>query len=320
MNTKSFQVFAQIIEYIIKYFKWVVLFAAVLIVLSGLYRVQSHEVAIVLRLGRLTGTTLEEQIRNPGLHFALPFFIDEVIRIPVQMIRERDISTHYITRGGRIPPDVDLNGYLLTGDLNIVLVRARVLYQIENPVHYAIYNTDTGEVIDGVVSGELTRFVTQMDIDTVLTGGRAQLSAAVLRSSQRLLDELRTGVALIAVELPGIVPPMETSHYFEDVRSAAVNKETEIQMAREVASSLILNAQAQASALKQSAISGQHERLTRIHSEMAEFNGLYELFAINPQLIMAGNFRERVGAVIAQSGGAIIVPHGSEAPVLMLPR
>lgn len=320
MKTGNFQIFAQIIEYIIKYFKWVVIFAAVLIVLSGIYRVQSNEVAIVLRFGRLVGNTLAEQVREPGLHFALPFFIDEVIKIPVQVMRERDISTHYRVWRGRILPDVEQNGYLLTGDTNIVLIRARVLYQINNPVHYALFSANTGEVIDGVVSGELTRQVTQMDIDTVLTGGRAELSATVMRNSQRILDELKTGVAIVAVELPGIVPPMEVVHYFEEVRSAAVNKETEIQHAREIASGLLLSAQAGASAYKQSAISAQHEMLTRVHSEMAEFNGLVDLFAINPQLIMAGSFRERVSAVITQSGGAVIIPQGSDLPFILFPR
>ena len=319
MNNKSFQAFTQIIEYIIKYFRWVVLFAAVLIALSGIYRVQSNEVAIVLRLGRLVGTTLPEQVRGPGLHFALPFFIDEVIRIPVHTIHERDITTHYLTWRGRILPDVELNGYLLTGDHYVVLLRANVLYQIENPVLYAIFNRDTGDIIDGVVSGELTRMVTRMDIDTVLTGGRAELAASVLASSQRILDELNTGVVIAAVELTGIVPPMETIFYFEEVRSAAVYKETLIQQALEFASSHIFDAQAQASAYKQSAISDQHQRLTRVHSEMAEFNGIVELFAINPQLIMAGTFRERIGRVIAQSGGAVIVPEGSEAPLVLLP-
>lgn len=318
MKSGNFQVFTQIIDYIIKYFRWVVLFAAALIALSGIYRVQSNEVAVVLRLGRLTGITLEEQIRNPGLHFALPFFIDEVIRIPVQAMHERVITTHYVVFMGRIHPDVDQNGYLLTGDNYIVLVRASVLYQIRNPVQYAILNRDTGNIIDGVISAELTRLVTQMGIDEVLTG-RAELSFAVMLNAQRILDELETGVTIAAVELPGINPPMETIFYFEEVRSAAVYKETLVQRALETASSLRLNAQAQAGAYTQTAISYQHSRLTRAHNEMAEFNGIYELFAINPQLIMAGTFRERIGRVFAQSGGSIIIPEGSESPLILLP-
>jgi membrane protease subunit HflK len=316
MKSGSFQVFARIFEYIIKYFKWVVVFAAVLIVLSGIYRVQSNEVAIVLRLGSLAGRT---QIKNPGLHFALPFFIDEVIKIPVQLMHERDITTHYIVWRGRLLPDVENNGYLLTGDNNIVLLRASVLYQIENPVLYAIRSSDTGQIIDGVVSGELTRIVTQMDIDSVLTTGRAQLSSAVLNNSQRALDELETGVVITAVELIGVVPPMETAQFFDDVRSAAVEKETLIQRAQEFASSYIINAQAQAGSYTQSAISDQHSRLAEAHDKMAEFNGIYDLYAVNPQLVMAGSFRERLGAIIAQSGGSIIVPQGSASPVILLP-
>ena len=318
MTHKSFQVFAQIIEYIIKYFKGVVIFAAVLIALSGIYRVESNEAAIVLRFGRLTGRTMEEQIKNPGLHFSLPFFIDEVIKIPVQTMRERDITTHYMVWGGRILPDVESNGYLLTGDNNVVLIRATVLYQIENPVQHAIYDQDTGGLIDGVVSAEFTRLVMQMDIDSVLTRGRAELSSAVLANAQRLLDELKTGVAIAAVELIGIVPPMETAQYFDDVRSAAVHKETLIQGAQESALTLILSAQAEARAYTQAAISDQHEELTKVHGEMAEFNGVYDLYMINPQLIIAGNFRERLGAIIAQSGGSIIVPDGSEPPYILL--
>ena len=317
MNTKSFQVFSQIIEYIIKYFKVVVVFAAALILVSGIYRVQSNEVAIVLRLGRLSGTAAT-QIKNPGLHFALPFFIDEVIKIPVQTMQERDINTHYIVWGNRLMPDADMNGYLLTGDNNVVLIRAAVLYQIDNPVLYAVRSSDPGQVIDGVVSGELTRLVTRMDIDTVLTRGRAELSYEVLINSQRMLNDLETGVVLASVELIGIVPPMETAQYFDDARSAAVHKETLIQQAEEFASSHILNAEAQASAYTQSAISDQHSRLMEVHDNIAEFNGLYDLYVINPNLIMAGIFRERLGAVISRSGGSIIIPEGGESPHIML--
>ena len=318
MKTKWFPAFSQILEYIIRYFRWLVLFAAVLIALSGIYRVESYEVAIVLRLGRLTGNILGEQIKKPGLHFALPFFIDEVIKIPVQTMHERDITTHYRVWRGRIPPDVESNGYLLTGDNYVVLVRVNVLYQIENPVFYAIYNYDTGKVIDGVVSGELTRLVTQMDIDSVLTGGRAQLASAILANAQKTLDELNTGVVIAAVELTGIVPPMETAAYFEEVRSAAVQKETLIQQSLQSASSIVLNAQAAASAYSSSAISNQQTRLARAHSEMAEFNGIAGQFAVNPQLIKTGNFLERVNRIFAQSGGQIIIPPGSESPIILL--
>jgi membrane protease subunit HflK len=317
MDKKSFQTFTQILTYFIKYFRYVVVAAAVLILLSGVYRVDSHEAAVVLRFGRLVGNTPEEQIRRPGLHFALPFFIDEVIRVPVQTVHELTISTHY--KMGRIFPNVAMSGYLITGDNNIVLVRANVRYQISNPAQYALFNSYPLGMIDGIVSGELTQAVAGMDIDFVLTRGRAELANMIMWNSQRIIDQLGIGVSITGVELTEVIPPNETAIYFERVASAAITKETGIQQAREQAASKIFGAQATASALTQSAISGQALRLSRAHGEMAEFNGLYEQFVQNPEIIMAGTFRERSAAILSRAGNTIIVPDGVAAPHILLP-
>ncbi|MBQ5883235.1 MAG: hypothetical protein IIW72_01775, partial [Clostridia bacterium] len=78
MKNKSIEVFETIMLSGMKYFKWVVAGSLVLLVLTGIYKVDSNEVAVVLRFGKLVGTTAEEQIKTPGLHFALPYIIDEV--------------------------------------------------------------------------------------------------------------------------------------------------------------------------------------------------------------------------------------------------
>lgn len=317
MNNKSFQSFSQILEYIIKYFKGVMVFAAVLVILSGLYTVESNEVAVVLRFGRLVGNTPQEQIREPGLHFAFPFFIDEVIRVPIHTVHEREITTHYVS--GRIPYSIADNGYLLTGDNNIVLIRATVRYQISEPTQYALFSSNAADMIDGIVSGELTRTVTTMHIDHVLTAGRAQLAAQILRNSQRTLDDMGIGVAITSVELTDIVPPVETRAYFEEVRSAAIRRETTIQQAREQAQSRTLNAEAIASSIIQTTISEQNHRLTIAHNEIAEFDGLYDQFTANPEIIISSVFRQRIAAIIANSGNTIIFPDGSETPIIVLP-
>jgi len=317
MKNRSFQSFTQILEYIIKYFKFIVIFAVILVVVSGIYVVDSGEVAVVLRFGRLVGSTPQEQIREPGLHFALPFFIDEIVRIPVHTVHEREVTTHFVSR--HIYPNVEWNGYLLTGDNNIVLIRATVRYQISNAAQYTLFNSDVGSMIDGIVSGELTRTVANMDIDTVLTTGRAELALEILNNSQVILDAIEIGVAITSVDLTDILPPWETLFYFEDVRSAAVEMETSIQQAREQAQVQILSAQAEATAARQTSISEQAVRLTSAHNVMAEFNGLYDQFVIDPEIIMAGTFRQRIGAILAQSGGTIIIPDESTPPTIILP-
>jgi membrane protease subunit HflK len=103
------------------------------------------------------------------------------------------------------------------------------------------------------------------------------------------------------------------------VRNAAVFKATSFQRAQEYASTRILGAQAAAGALKQTAVSQQAARLTKARGEMAEFNGLYDQYARNPQIIMSGTFRQRVAAVLKKAGKSIVVPAGAETPTILLP-
>jgi membrane protease subunit HflK len=325
MKNRIFIVFTQIMEYIIKYFKLTVCFAAVLIVLSGVYRVESSQTAVVLRFGRLVGNTNEQQIKKPGLHFALPFFIDKVIKIPVYTVQEIEISTHYklggsvASSGSAASTDIDKNGYVLTGDKNIILVKAKIKYQINDPVRYTLFISDAGNMLDGIISGELTCISSHSNVDSILTSGRADLSLNVMRNSQAIIDTLKLGILVSGVELTEITAPAETIRYFEEVRNAAIYKATGLQRAQEYASTRMLGAQAAANSLKQTAISDQSARLIKARGEMAEFNGLYDQYARNPQIIMSGTFRQRVGAVLKKTGKSIVIPAGAEAPTFLLP-
>ena len=51
MKNKSIEVFETIMLSVMKYFKWVVIGSVALIILTGVYKVDSNEVAVVLRFG-----------------------------------------------------------------------------------------------------------------------------------------------------------------------------------------------------------------------------------------------------------------------------
>jgi membrane protease subunit HflK len=291
-------------EYIIKYFKLAVCFAALLIALSGVYRVESSQSAVVLRFGRLLGETPERQIKKPGLHYALPFFIDKVIKIPVYAVQEREIAA---------------DDYVITGDKNMVLIKAKVKYQISDPARYTLFISDAGVMIDGIIGGELTGIAAHSNVDAILTSGRAQLSLDVMRNAQAIIDKLRLGVVISNVELTEITAPAETIRYFEEVRNAAVFKATSLQRAQEYASTRVLGAQAAAGKLKQAAVSEQAAQLTKARGEMAQFDGLRDQYARNPQIIVAGTFRRRAGEVLQKAGKSIVVPTGAQTPTILAP-
>ena len=317
MDKNKYRVFNTALKTVMRYFRIFVIAALALIAVSGVYRVESNEVAVVLRFGSLVGGTYEEQVKGPGLHFALPFIVDEVIKVPVGKVQELTITTH-CGSGAAISPNIKINGYVITGDSNIVLVKTKVKYTVGDPVAYALYQSDAECLIDGVVSGEVTALVAGMDVDSVLTNGKAQLAKNVMERSQELLDMLDCGVEITNIEFTEINPPAETKSQFESVNMAAVQKETAIQNARETASVTLLDAEAQAEALIQGARSKQSELLTRAYNEMAEFDGLYEQYVRNPDAVTDGVFRLRVGVVLAKMGATRVIPEGG-SPTVILP-
>jgi len=54
---------------------------AFVVIFSGVFTVEPNEVAIVLRFGKPVGTGAD-QLLKPGLHWAFPYPVDEIVRVP----------------------------------------------------------------------------------------------------------------------------------------------------------------------------------------------------------------------------------------------
>ena len=131
----------------IKYFKWIVLAIVVVILVSGVRTVKQGEVAVVLRFGKLCGDTREEQVHEPGLLFAFPYIIDEVITVPTGKVFELTVDTHYTE--GEMSAAVEENGYCITGDQNVAVISTSLKYVISDPVAYALYTANVSETVRG---------------------------------------------------------------------------------------------------------------------------------------------------------------------------
>lgn len=314
----SNKLFENIFTSIIKYSKWLMLVAMLFICFSGVYKVDTGEVAVVLRFGKLVGTSQENQIQNAGLHLAFPYIIDEVVKIPVDKIQEQSVVTHYKS-ASYVNTDVKKTGYLITGDENIVLINSTVKYKISNPVRYALFVNDLKSIIDGIMSAESTALVAGMTIDHVLTSQKTQMGNKLKNSVQSCLDNISCGIEVTNIELTTVVPPKETASYFTNVNTASIKKETLIKVARQYATSVIPESETSANRLIEEArINGQNAIIIT-DAEMSQFYGLYAQYLANPDTIENGIFRERVSVVLAKCGAVIIIPKDGNPPMIILP-
>lgn len=299
---------------VIRYFRWIVLAAAAIILLTGVYKVDSNEVAVVLRFGALTGSG-EAALKRPGLHFALPNFIDEVVKVPVETVQELSVSTLY-TPSKSVRGQVQKTGYALTGDSNVVLLKAVVKYKISDPVTYALYVNDVKAELGGVVSGTLTGVLADMTVDDVLTTEKTAISSRTLSEAQRLIDGVRMGVQLTNVELTELTPPEEAIEAFNEATTASVKKQTLIQQANDYLAKVIPDAESESKTLVDTATATQAQKVAEATAVAEEFRGLLGQFSANPDVVKNGVFRRRLAKVLQQSGKSVVVPDGGQRVII----
>ena len=96
-----------------------------LFLVSGFFKVEEDENALVLTFGKVRGTGAEERIRGPGFKIAWPEQIQEVVVVPVKEVQDVMIDSFWYfqteeeklgTREPRIMPHLDpiQDGYCLT--------------------------------------------------------------------------------------------------------------------------------------------------------------------------------------------------------------
>lgn len=217
---------------------------------SGVFRVQPDEEAMVLQFGQFRGEG-EDRVLGPGLHFAFPEPISEVIRIPVQRVLSQTVDSFWyfeteqekLSRNPR-PVTGPLNpltdGYSLTRndqltglagtDYNIVHSRWTITYRVHSPIDFfeSVYirSRNPGEdflesaaetvkpLLNGLASNAITATMVRYSIDDAVRSVTG-IAADVQTSLQRKLDEIGSGLVIDAVRADRIVWPRQVDEAFQ---------------------------------------------------------------------------------------------------------
>src|SRR4030095_5171242 len=183
---------------------------------SNVRSIDAQERAIVLRFGEpiRRGGQIEQ---GPGLVWALPFPIDEVVRIPVTTLQtvQSKVGWYAVTPAqeseGLVPSSgLSLNpaveGYAITGDGNIIHARVIVLYRITEPVKFYLNHANAGVLMSNIVDNALMFASAQYKVDDALRRDVAGLKEIVLKRVQELVIASDLGVTLEPSDVVTIPP------------------------------------------------------------------------------------------------------------------
>lgn len=289
---------------------------AVLYALSGITIVKPDEVAVVLRWGRLLGDTPALQRHGPGLLFALPRPIDEVVRVQVKHVWEVKVSTlapasisaDVYIEGGVDTLDPLTEGYALTGDQNIVQADMVARYRVRDPAEWAFYGPKAEDVLRVEVTAAMVRSLGEMGVDRVLSDGRKSLIALATRRAQAGLDAAHSGFELSSLEVIRLAPPAALAPAFDAVQSAYIQAQTEQNDAQAFAQSAIPQAQAEADAAVQAARGAADSALAVAQGDAEAFRALEHEYRANPVVVRERLYRDAVERAISSAGTVQWIP------------
>ncbi len=238
--------------------------AAGLWLLTSVYIVPADQQAVETRFGRVVTPRV-----MPGIHVSLPWPIDRVHKLKVQQLQRLavggDLSDGVL---GRTDP---LRAQFLTGDQNIIYLRAVVQYSVGVPADYLFQTQDVAAAVAAAVESEMAHHIAQRDVDAVLTTEKAAIQEAVRAAAQKVLNDLRAGVILASVSIEAAAPPPEAADAFRDVASARADSARIVSEAQGYANDVIPKARGEAERLLEEARAYKLRKVNEAQGDAARF-------------------------------------------------
>ena len=294
---------------------------------SGIYRVNSDELGIVMRFGQYVRTA------TPGLNYHLPTPIEQVVIPSVTTVNTVEIG-HRGTSSEN--PSVRIakanfsdrtssnaaqasEGLMLTGDRNIVDIDFTVQWKIDagSPEKFLFSMRNPAGNVRVVAESAMREVIGRTKLDDVLTGAQSQIAEDTKTLMQQMFDEYDAGIEIIAVNLSRPDVPQPVIDEFQDVKRAEQDKQTAESVAEGYRNEIIPRAKGDAAKMLQDAeaykakvvadAAGNASRFKQIYAEYVQakdvtkrriyFETMEEVLKGMPKLVVENN----------RSGGALPV-------------
>ncbi|WP_449537218.1 FtsH protease activity modulator HflK [Ferdinandcohnia sp. Marseille-Q9671] len=240
------------------------------------YTVDESEQAIILTFGKA-----DEGITEPGLHFKLPWPIQDVEKLSKTTF---SLQFGYDQKDGEIT-DVPKDTKMITGDENIVLADMVVQWQITDPSKFIFNSEDPEQILYNSTSASLRSIIGSSKIDDALTSGKAKIEAEVRDLLAHLLEKYDIGISVTAVKLQDVeLPNEEVRKAFTNVTDARETMNTKINEANKYRNQKMNEAEGEKAALISRANGDKAARIEIARGDVATFNALYNEYAKNPEI------------------------------------
>lgn len=303
---------------------------------SNVRRVPPDSRAVVLRLGNVVS------VRGAGLLVGWPRPIEQVVLLPsadrqIQFPVARFNEAPTPVASPDAPPitaapagtpaeyeisrDARKNlGFLLTGDVGMVHLRAMLFYQITDPAAYVVAAQHVGPALERLFVASAAAVAASRDLDAILVarpGGptsagqasgasRERLRADLVRAVNRRLDQLTSkgaglGITVSRVDVAAVLPAGAKAA-FDRILTVTQTADQNVARARTYAAATALSASQEAHRILTDAQAGAEERVTQAETRTAPILALaHEMAGGAGKSLLDRMYYDRIGALLRKA-------------------
>ncbi len=258
----------------------VILALAALFALTGFYRVNEGEEAILLTFREMTDK------KGPGIYWRLPL-VQTVDKVSTSQIHTLELGFRTETGATMSDPsaytDVKDEALMLTGDDNLVRVEAVCQFTVKDAQSY-LYEVDQPEsTMKLAFETALRRNIQNKALDDALLS-KATIEQEVIPDFQRMLDSYSIGVTVREIRIQNITVPEEVNAAYEDVNNAKNEKTRKLDEAERYSNEVIPAARSEAYQKVQEAEAYKSEVISQATGDVANFNSVYETYVTSKEI------------------------------------
>jgi len=227
------------------------------------FTVDPTQQGIIERFGKPVSSSPVE----PGLGFKFPWPIDKLVKVESKIIHKINIGNISDKNTFALiwAKEHGTEEAFLTADNNFFFPYFSIHFKISNIFYYVYNHNNPIELLDNISHDAISLIFAKKTFDQIVTAYRHNLEFDCLKQIQNRLDELKSGIEIVSVNIKDMHPPIFISDSFEDVIAAVQYKEKRINEAIDYKNRNIPSARADA-----------YKQITKAESYVFEKNSLAE--------------------------------------------
>ncbi len=259
--------------------------------LTSFYTVDDKQQAVVTTFGQVSDIT------GAGLHFKLPFGIQEVYKVDVNVYQKIELGYTTLEDGTMLTNTSEST--MITGDYNIVNVDFFVEYKISDPVKYLFSSNGPELILRNLIQSQVRNVVGSSAVDDVLTSGKENIQRQVKDLVTQILQEYDIGLTLIDVRIQDSEPPTQAViEAFKAVETAKQQAEAVVNEAKAYENAQKPNAEAKVLQIQLDAEYRYTKRLNEAEETVAMFEAMFAEFEKNPEITRSRMYYEMITKVL----------------------